>query len=688
MTQNKKWLGTLKRAVALQQSANFEEALGLYENILESNPNQPDALHLSGGIHCQTGSVQKGLALIRRAIEVRPQEPMYWINLIAMLLKAKMPLDAEKSCRKGLEVHSGNHELLCSLGVALFQTERLDQAQEIWRSILKSCPDHLATRTHLATLAQKSGRNLEARELFESILERDPQNANALNNYAVLEISEDHLEHAVELLSRAISVQPSQADYHRNQGHCLEKLGQSAEARKVYQRLAILDVGNPFWKLKASVSCPPIPASVRTISRWRKRMNKATDTISSIDLAHELQHLVSCRLEFPYHVAYQGSCNFELKSSYASKFKAKEVLQHTPHRPRPQIGMVVTAGHEGIFTKCTRGLLEQWTGKHADLHLFAPDLSKFGYLAERPSIRLESLSTSVAKAADQLRAANLDLLYFWEIGSDSLNYFLALQRLAPIQCTSWGSPETTGIKTVDAYILSRHWVREGTHERFSERIVSLDTLPIYFHPPKAPDHIDLTTLGVDLERPAYACVQNLFKLHPDFDDRIHELLSADPDGCIFLFEGKYDTWTRMLRERLAKRLGSNLSRVHFLPRMSLQAYFSFISQVPVLLDSLHFSGGNTSFEAFAMGTPIVTLPGDTIRSRFTFGCLSQMGLSEMAATSAADYVQKAIELNHNQRTHTDWCEAIRASNSKILQVEAAAREWEHTLSELAFEGRR
>jgi protein O-GlcNAc transferase len=52
----------------------------------------------------------------------------------------------------------------------------------------------------------------------------------------------------------------------------------------------------------------------------------------------------------------------------------------------------------------------------------------------------------------------------------------------------------------------------------------------------------------------------------------------------------------------------------------------------------------TSAEALWMGVPVVTLPGDRIASRQTLAFLSELGLTDLAASSADDYVRIAADL--------------------------------------------
>jgi CRISPR-associated protein Csy1 len=64
----------------------------------------------------------------------------------------------------------------------------------------------------------------------------------------------------------------------------------------------------------------------------------------------------------------------------------------------------------------------------------------------------------------------------------------------------------------------------------------------------------------------------------------------------------------------------------------------------VVLDTPRWSGGNTSIDAFAAGTPVVTLPGRFMRGNQTAGMLALMGLQGLIAEDPEDYVRIALEI--------------------------------------------
>jgi protein O-GlcNAc transferase len=56
------------------------------------------------------------------------------------------------------------------------------------------------------------------------------------------------------------------------------------------------------------------------------------------------------------------------------------------------------------------------------------------------------------RAHTQLGALELDVLFYQDIGMESVSYFLSFARLASVQCVSFGHPNTTGVPNMDYFI--------------------------------------------------------------------------------------------------------------------------------------------------------------------------------------------------------------------------------------------
>ena len=90
-----------------------------------------------------------------------------------------------------------------------------------------------------------------------------------------------------------------------------------------------------------------------------------------------------------------------------------------------------------------------------------------------------------------------------------------------------------------------------------------------------------------------------------------------------------------------------------------------MSRVDAVLDSLDFSGGITSLECLAQGLPIVTLPGACLRGRQTSAMLRRIGLDELVARDAEDYVAIALRLCRDSAWRRTLQERI-ATNAGVL----------------------
>lgn len=65
------------------------------------------------------------------------------------------------------------------------------------------------------------------------------------------------------------------------------------------------------------------------------------------------------------------------------------------------------------------------------------------------------------------------------------------------------------------------------------------------------------------------------------------------------------------------------------------------------LDSIGWSGGNTTLEALWFDTPTVTLPGRSMRTRHTAAMLRLLELPQLIASDLEDYLRIAIELGRS-----------------------------------------
>jgi predicted O-linked N-acetylglucosamine transferase (SPINDLY family) len=349
---------------------------------------------------------------------------------------------------------------------------------------------------------------------------------------------------------------------------------------------------------------------------------------------------------------------------------------------RIRIGFVSCHFYAHTISKLNLGVLRELSREHFEVVVFRqrgrddPMAASIAAAADH----VVELSPRLPAARDQIAAEGLDALYYTDIGMEPMTYFLAFARLAPVQCVTWGHPLTTGIPNVDYFLSSEALEPADAEQHYTERLVRLPTLTNFYYPPRVVPPIKTRgDFGLDEAAHLYLVPQSLFKLHPEYDSILAAILQADPRGRVVLLEGQQPHWTRLVRARFARSLGVDAERVDFVPRQPLEDFHHLLAAADVMLDPIHFGGGDTSYEGFAAGVPIVTMEGPFLRSRITYALYRQMGIDECVARSADEYVRIAVRLATNREHRAAVCERICPARPRIYENREAVRDLERFL---------
>jgi hypothetical protein len=101
-----------------------------------------------------------------------------------------------------------------------------------------------------------------------------------------------------------------------------------------------------------------------------------------------------------------------------------------------------------------------------------------------------------------------------------------------------------------------------------------------------------------------------------------------------------------------------------------------------MLDPYPFGGCNTSFEAFDLGIPVVTMPTKYLNGRFTFGMYKKMGFIDMVADSPQNYVKIALKAGMDKRWRESIKDKIMRSKHLLFQDSNAIKNWSDFLIQI------
>jgi len=206
-----------------------------------------------------------------------------------------------------------------------------------------------------------------------------------------------------------------------------------------------------------------------------------------------------------------------------------------------------------------------------------------------------------------------------------------------------------GIPNVDYFISSELTEPTNAEGNYTEKLVKLKTLGYYLHKIEIPQkHFTLEQFGIPKNKSVYACLQSLFKLHPDFDVFIAKLFERDPDALLLMLDGQNKEWNQIVIRRIERLYAEADKKIIFLPRQPRDKFLAYFLLPDAVLDTIYFSGGHTSLECFALGVPVVTLPSSQMAGRLTYGYYKRMGIMDCVANDSDEYVDIAFRLAHDR----------------------------------------
>jgi len=569
-----------------------------------------------------------------------------------------------------------------------YQQGRMMDALREFQKVLQLQPDHIQALLATSWLHHRSGNPKDAAEGYQRVIQLQPGNAEALNALGAICHEYGRIPQAVDCYREAVKARPDFIDAHNNLGGALQRLYLTDEAVKSYQRALNLENNPaPLQELRIASLCRPVACSIEESDRYRSDLMDTLRHFTETGLSATPEELVQTGAYPSYSLMYHG-CNDRLvREAYASVFAPcfPVMDSNSAATGHNRIGFVVTRTHEALFVRSMGGVLRHMDTTRFELTVICITGREkhVEELINCPRIRILPVPEHISAIVKILRGTLFDVLYFWEVATDPLNYFLPFFRIAPIQCTSWGIQVTSGIPTIDHYLSSKLVEPAGANEHYTENLICADTLLTYQYRSCLPEHAKRREdFGFRRDQHLYLFPQQMGKFHPDFDAVVGEILRRDPQGILVILQGLWPYTAEQLRSRLSRTINDVIDRIIFLPRMNQPDLLCLIADSEVLLDPPYYGGVNSSYDGFSMKTPILTCESPFHIGRYTAACYRKMGLDDCIAPTPEAYIEMAVELGTNPQHRAAFSQRIREQNHLLFEDVNAVSEHERIFEQL------
>jgi predicted O-linked N-acetylglucosamine transferase (SPINDLY family) len=688
----------LAQALALHGQGKLGEAERLYAAILAARPNHVDALQMMGLIKLAKGEPAEALHLVSAAMRERTPSPQILLNHGLILNALDRHAEALDSFERAIKQKSKFAEAHNNRGAALVALGRNEEALASYRKAVAIKPGYAEAHYNLGSALRTLGLADDALKSFDRAIALRPNYAKAHNTRGAVLEEQERLEPALECYQKALALSPNFKEARNNCCRALCLLDRFDEALDIFSQIVALDPndieaylnrGRVFLDLNRNddaaadfsralaikpdlaearfAACfaelPILYADEEEIGRRRRAYEEKLRALSADVEAGRLQGDKSkaLALKQPFLLAYQGQNDRDLQALYgdvvsrvvATRAEAAP-LPSPPAADEPvRVGVVSSFFHLHSNWKIP---IKGWIGQL--------DRTRFKVFGYHTGTRSDAETQLAAAMCERFVHRPLDaegwrreiladaphVLIYPGLWMDNVSFQLAAQRLAPVQCNSWGHPETSGIDTLDYFLSSDLMEPAGADAHYTEKLVRLPNLSIYYEPVATePLLISRAELGLRDEAAVFWCGQSLYKYLPQYDD-VFARIAREAGNCQFVFirhnggPPVNDLFQRRLERAFAAHgLNADDHCVH-LSRLNQSKFVAAIGRCDVFLDSVGWSGCNSALESLAHNLPIVTLRGALMRGLHSAAILEMMGVTDTIAAGIDDYVAIAAAL--------------------------------------------
>ncbi|WP_293348772.1 MULTISPECIES: tetratricopeptide repeat protein [unclassified Microcoleus] len=586
-------------------------------------------------------------------------------------------LDILPQIQYRIKLKAENHQAIADSGTEKIPVLELKQLSEITID-----SQALAALRQFGSQLYRQGRYEAASNYYQRFLASQTGDIELYSNLSECLRNLNRIEEAIAILEQGIRHYPTSGQLHFEIIKICQQNGRTQQAISSAERATQILPDEYVFKLLRHLTLPIVYDTPDEIHFYRERYVRELEILIQQTSLNNPQEKINALRGFGsftnFYLAYQAHNVVEDQSKYANlvhQVMAANYPQWVQPRAMPpllengkiRVGYISSFLHSYSGTLWMTGWLRYANTKQFEIYCYYtgndPDLVTEQF--REYSTEFRHIPHNLEAVCQQIIDDKLHILVFPEIGMDAPTIQIAALRLAPIQCTAWGHPVTSGLPTIDYFISSELMEPENAQSHYSETLVKLPNIGVSYPKPLVGE-LNNSRLDFDLREDAiiYFCCQAPFKYLPQYDFILAEIARHVPQAQFIFPRGE------LLRERLKRAFAAvNLDSEDYCLFRAIatrQEYIAMNFLADVFLDTFTWSGGNTSLEAIACNLPIVTCPGEFMRGLHADSFLKMLGVTDTIAQNEAAYIEIAVKLGKDSQWRRDIAERMSQRQDNLF----------------------
>ncbi|HEY8069222.1 MAG TPA: tetratricopeptide repeat-containing glycosyltransferase family protein [Burkholderiales bacterium] len=230
------------------QAGRLPEAARFYGEVLQTDPNHPEALHLLGSVALQSGNHEMAIRLLDMAVRNSPSNPSFLGGLGDAYRVSGRLTEALANYDKSLAIKPDSAAALGNRGAVLQALGRFEEALACYDKALTVNPAPADVLCNRGTVLSEFKRYDEALACYDRALAINPGFAEAWICRGTLLGGMVRWEEGLASYDKALAIAPDNADLLNSRGNALREVGRYEEAVASYDKAAAIrpDYAEPW----------------------------------------------------------------------------------------------------------------------------------------------------------------------------------------------------------------------------------------------------------------------------------------------------------------------------------------------------------------------------------------------------------------------------------------------------------
>ena len=248
-------------AAVHHQAGRLAEAEGLYRQVLAEAPDDPRALHGLGGIALHVGRHEAAMELVKRAIDIDPQEANYHGALGVIHFSQRCWPEAVGAFARAVELKPGMYQWNIHLADSLRMQGDVDGAAAVFIRTIDLLPEVPEAHFHIGTMLLQLGKMDEAKRCAAKAVLLRPEYAEAHNTLGLALLQTGQADDAVVEFRRVVQLRPRDPAALNNLASVLGVIGRTGEVIEILRQALAIQPDNAtarptaglVWSLESTV---------------------------------------------------------------------------------------------------------------------------------------------------------------------------------------------------------------------------------------------------------------------------------------------------------------------------------------------------------------------------------------------------------------------------------------------------